>query len=131
MAQHQPLFKFLFQQNYCLLTTVETVDLIRLPMAGPGELFAGWELEECQGAAVLRGRYLATLHIIVVSVSALVVSLVQPCLICSNTFHSYALYANGFLSILQSPSNSPTTEIRTIHFLVTHSPYTLQRTIQR
>ena len=65
MAQHQPLFELLFGQYLCLLTTAETVDLIGLPLAGPGELYAGWELKDCRGLAVLRGGHLATIHIIV------------------------------------------------------------------
>ena len=69
MAQHQPLFEMLFTQNLCLITTNEAVELIGLPPAGPGELYAGWELEERRGLAVLRGGHLATIYIILVSVS--------------------------------------------------------------
>ena len=74
MAQHQPLFEMLFTQNLCLLTTNEAVDLIGLPPAGPGELYAGWELEERRGLAVLRGGHLATIYIILVSVCTLLFS---------------------------------------------------------
>ena len=72
MASHQPLFEFLFQQNLCLLTTQEMVDLIGLPPAGPGELYAGWEAPHDQrGAAVFRGGHLVSIHIVLVSVSTL------------------------------------------------------------
>ena len=40
MAQHQPLFEMLFDQHLCLLTTQETVELMDLPPAGPGELYS-------------------------------------------------------------------------------------------
>ena len=80
MAQHQPLFEMLFEQHLCLLTTQETVDLIGLP-PGPGELYAGWELEERRGLALLRGGHLTTIYITLVSVSTLLFSPVQLCLI--------------------------------------------------
>ena len=70
MAQHQALFEMLFAQNYCLLLTQEAIELIGVPPASPGELQAGWELDERRGLAILRGGHLATIYIILVSVFA-------------------------------------------------------------
>ena len=74
MAQHQALFEMLFTQNYCLLLTQETIELVGVPPASPGELQAGWAGAERRGLAIFRGGHLATIYIIVVSVFTLLFS---------------------------------------------------------
>ena len=107
MAQHQALFEWLFNQNYCLLLTQEAIELVGVPPASPGELQAGWALEERRGLAILRGGHLVTIYIIVVSVFALLFSPVYHVWFAQTPSYSYALYAYGFLSIIHSLLSAP------------------------
>ena len=81
MAHHVPLFELLFDEYYCLLLTQEITDLLDLLPASPGELYAGWACEGLRGLAAFRGGHLTTLYIVIVSVSTLLFSPVQPSLI--------------------------------------------------
>ena len=82
---------FFMQQHYCLLLTQETIELVGVPPASPGELRAGWAREERRGLAIFRGGHLATIYIILVSVCTLL-------LIWSNIFLLVrSLRLSGFL----------------------------------
>ena len=81
MAHQIPLFEFLFDSYYCLLLAQEITELLGLLPASQGELYAGWVVDGLRGLAVFRGGHLTTIYIIIVSVSTLLFSLVQPCLI--------------------------------------------------
>ena len=81
MAQLQALFELLFKQSYCLLLTQEVSDLLWMPPTSINELYAGWIVDERRGLPVFRGGHLTTIYILLVSVSTLLISPVQPCLI--------------------------------------------------